>query len=146
MTPADAMPSNDFNLIDGLSVKIADKEERQGPQSLTEQERTVDLIWRASGLIGNGGFQYFYEQEIDAETVAKAYENIGCHKCAEILRLSLSLFPDSIRNAGWDERVEYMKQKKELFYNTSSLFWDADAEMEKRLADYVRANADNICQ
>jgi hypothetical protein len=112
----------------------------------TEAERVILLIWHASGIIENGGFQYFYEQELDVETVAWAYSKIGCHKCAEILRLSLSLFPDSFRNAGWNERVEYMKGKKELFYNTSRLFWDADKEMEKRLADYVRANTGSICQ
>lgn len=140
------MPSDDFNLIDTTFLKIAEKGERQGLGSLTEPEKIIDLIWRASGLIGNGGLQYFYEQEFDAKAVALAYERTGCDKCAEIIRLSLSLFPNSLPQEDWDARIQYIESHTELFDSLSTLFWKADAGTEKRLAEFVRANADKICQ
>ncbi|MGA2556339.1 MAG: DUF4375 domain-containing protein [Verrucomicrobiota bacterium] len=139
------MPESDFDLVDGLCLRIADKKEKLGLNALKEEERVIVLVWHASGIIENGGFMYFYESGLDAEEVAWAYAKIDCDKCAEILRMSLSLFPDSLRQKSGDERVEYIERNKELFYNLSSLFWDADLEMLKRMAEYVRTNADKIC-
>jgi hypothetical protein len=134
----------DYKLISDVASKIEEKEAAQGTHSLTEAERVIDLVIRAWGLIENGGFQYFYEQELDAESVARAYEAIGCSRCAEIMRLSLSLFPDSVLRAGWDERVAFMQKNEEMFYNTSCLFWDANTETEKRFAEFIRANVCSI--
>ncbi len=140
MSLAKAMPSSDFNLINELVLRNTEKGRKLGFHSLTEFERLVNVIWQASGVIENGGFQYFYEQGLDAEAAAQAYERIGCIKCAEILRLSWSLFPDSLRAEGLEDRLKYMNENKDLFYDLSNLFWDADTQMEKQLAEYVRAN------
>ncbi len=134
------MPNSDFNSINELVLRITEKVRKLGIHSITEFENTVSLIWQASGIIENGGFQYFYEHELDAEVVAQAYERIGCVKCAEILRLSWSLFPDSLQTASLEERIEYMRQNKDVFYDLSNLFWEADTQMEKRLAEYVKGN------
>jgi hypothetical protein len=139
------MRSTDFNYVNGLFARIIDKEKARGSVSITDEENTVILVWHASGIIENGGFMYFYEQRLDADAVALAYEKIGCDKCAEILRMSLSLFPASLQRTDGDERVEYIEHNRELFHNLSRLFWGADAEMVKRMADYVRANQDRIC-
>ena len=69
--------------------------------------------------------------------MAAGYDKIGCNKCAEILRLSLSLFPDSVMHAGWDERIKFVESNSETFGNLSNAFWDADEEMRPRLAEYI---------
>ena len=134
------MRDSDFNLISIFLTKVEDKEKKCGSHSLTVEERVVSLIWGASGIIENGGFQYFYEQEFDAEAVATAYEKIGCNKCAELLRLSRSLFPDQIFRAGLSERIQFIEHNSAAFYNLSNAFWEADEEMQKRLADYIKMN------
>jgi hypothetical protein len=136
------MPSSDFELINELVLKITKKERKLGSHSLAEFERVVTLIWQGSGIIENGGFQYFYEHGIDAEAIAQAYERIGCARCAEILRLSWSLFPDSLQRESLEGRIKYMRQNKDLFYDLSNLFWEADTQMEKKLAEYVKANGE----
>jgi hypothetical protein len=143
MSLAKAMPNSDFDSINELVLRIAEKGRKLGIHSLTDFENTVSLIWHASGIVENGGFQYFYEHEFDAEAVAQAYERIGCAKCAEILRLSWSLFPDSLQTASLAERIEYMRQNKDLFYDLSNLFWEADTQMESRLAEYVKGKFNN---
>lgn len=137
------MPSDDFKMVDRIFGRILDKKEKDGIEALAPEERVVLLIWHATGIIGNGGFQYFYEQELDAEAVACAFDKIGSRKCAEMLRHSLSLFPDSLRQASWNRRIEYIKSKSELFYRLSSQFWDAETDTEKKLANYVRSNFRN---
>jgi len=81
---------------------------------LTKEENVVLLVWHASGIIENGGFHYFFEQELNAEAVATAYETIGCDKAAELLRLGLSLFPNAVLPASWEERVKFMDQNAGL--------------------------------
>ena len=98
------------------------------------------LIWHASGIMENGGFQYFFEQGLDAAAVAAAYERIGCSKCAEVIRLGLSLFPDSIMREDSIGRAAFVLQNQHIFYQASCLFWDADRETEPQLAEFIRAN------
>ena len=97
-------------------------------------------IWHASGIIENGGLQYFYEQDLDAEAVAAAYEQIGCLECAEVLWLSRSLFPEPVALAGLDERVEFVENHRELFDPLDHRFWECDTQMPQRLAEYVRSH------
>ncbi|MDB6020365.1 MAG: hypothetical protein JWQ04_222, partial [Pedosphaera sp.] len=123
------MRNADLDFVDGIALKIWDKQERG--QSLTTEEDTVQAIWGASGIIGNGGFQYFFEQELDAEAVACAYDKIGCSECAELLRLALSLIPEPLFNATWNERIEFVERNKELFERLSSAFWKANKEVER---------------
>jgi hypothetical protein len=135
------MADRDFDLINGLFCKLDDKEQVSGAASLTDVEQIVLLIWHSSGIIENGGFHYFYEQDLDAEAVAAAYDRIGCSECAEILRLSFSLFPDHIAQAGRDERVRYVEANGELIQRLDKRFWELDKGMEKRLAEYIRNHA-----
>jgi hypothetical protein len=136
---------DDFNYVNDHFLKIVSKEEKDGCRSLTAEEQVVLHIWHASGIIENGGFQYFFEQELDAEAVALAYETIGCHKCAELLRIALSEVPDAMLRASWKERIHFIEGKHEVFSSLSSGFWAADKEVEKQLAKYIRAHADKIC-
>ena len=138
------MPASDFDLVNSLFCKLVDKKEKLGEHALTTEEQAVFLIWHASGIIENGGFQYFFEQELDAEAVASAYEEIGCDKCAELLRLALSLFPSRILEAGWRERIKFVEDNHEAFGKLSSAFWKADKETESRLAEYVRRHVAEI--
>ena len=134
------MSDADFHLVNGLFCRLVDKEALSGPDSLTAVEAFVVAIWHASGIIGNGGLQYFYEQDLDAEAVAAAYDQIGCPECAEVLRLSWSLFPEPLSLAGRDERVEFVENHRELFEPLDHRFWECDTQMPQRLAEYVRTH------
>ncbi|MDB6112781.1 MAG: hypothetical protein JWR69_4531 [Pedosphaera sp.] len=136
------MKDDDFEFINGLFCKLVDKQEDQGAEVLTKEENVVLLIWHASGIIGNGGFRYFFEQELNGEAAAAAYTIIGCDKAAELLRLGLSLFPNTVPPASWEERVKYMDENAELFDRLSEAFWEADQGMQERLAEYTRSHFD----
>ena len=50
-----------FEQVDRVFCILADREEKLGKGSINEIERVVLLIWSATGIIGNGGFRYFFE-------------------------------------------------------------------------------------
>jgi hypothetical protein len=132
------MTDDDFDLIDSLFCRLVEKKQVSGDRSLTEAEQVVLSVWHASGIIENGGLQYFYEQDIDSDTVAAAYETIGCSECAEVLRLSLSLFPEPVARAGRDERVRFAEDNREMFERLNDRFWELDTGMQQQLAQYIR--------
>ena len=134
------MSDADFHLVNGLFCRLVDKEALSGAQSLTAAEAIVVAIWHASGIIENGGLQYFYEQDLDAEVIAAAYDQIGCPECAEVLRLSRSLFPEPVAMADRDARVEFVENHRELFEPLDHRFWECDTQMPQRLDEYVRTH------
>jgi hypothetical protein len=134
------MDKAEFNSIDTLFCSLVEKKRCSGEHSLIAAETVVLSVWHASGIIENGGFGYFYEHDLDAETVATAYDKIGCAECAEIIRLSLSLFPDFVAVGTRDERVEFVVGNRELFTRLSERFWELDKGMQSRLAAYIKSN------
>ena len=140
------MANDDFDFVNSLFLATISKKEEQGVDSLIEEERVLTLIWHASGIMENGGFQFFYENNLNPDMAAWAYKKIGCDKCSEILGISFSLFPDLIATASCEERVMFIQRNKELFYNLSCLFWDADTATLELLAKYVRENSKKIVQ
>lgn len=138
------MSDSNFNFVNDIFCQIVDKKKAFGESSLTEAEHVVLWVWHASGIIENGGFQYFFEQQLDVETVAVAYQKIGAGKCAELLRLSLSLFPEPILHADWMERIKYAEDNSDRFENLSRAFWREDKKTEVRLAAYVHDYRDKI--
>jgi hypothetical protein len=132
---------DDFDLANEFFKKVVRKAEKTGEDALTVKERVVLSIWHASGIIGNGGFQYFFEQDLNAAEVADAYEKIGCLKCADLIRKVVAAFPVKIFKSGRDQRVEFIEQNSAKFYKLSSAFWAADKKMEKQLASYIRDHA-----
>ncbi len=52
------------------------------------------LVAGATGLILNGGFQYFYERRGDIREVASAFKEIGLEKLADLCIASIQAFAD----------------------------------------------------
>jgi Domain of unknown function (DUF4375) len=134
------MRDDDFELIDSIFCRLTERKRVFGPRSLTVVENIVLSVWHASGIIENGGLQYFYEQDLDPEAVADAYQEIGCSECAEVLRLSWSLFPDRVATAGRDARVRFVEDNRGLFDHLDHRFWKFDKRMQQRLAGYIRTH------
>src|SRR5688572_3543263 len=67
--------------------------EVRGLGALSEAQRAVVLAWGGKGIIGNGGFKYFYEGEWRMAELAAAYRALGFTSAAEACEGSLSAFP-----------------------------------------------------
>jgi hypothetical protein len=55
----------DSNLCDRLFVRICEVHGNGADaSSLSEEERTVYLVWAALGVVGNRGFRYLFESDV----------------------------------------------------------------------------------
>lgn len=84
---------DDDEMLDRFSAHAEALEENCGFNCLSTAQRVVLLTERAAGVIGNGGFRYFFEQGLDTEACARSFEELGLANIAELLRLAESVFP-----------------------------------------------------
>jgi hypothetical protein len=130
--------TNDFEFVDGVVCRAEDKKAANGVGALSLEERHATAIWAASGIIGNGGFQYFFENSLSTEDSAEAYASIGMPKIADIFRTAASLFPGGEPPPDWPEALAFIRSREDLFARLSAEVWSADAEMIPQLANYLR--------
>ena len=132
-----SMP-DDFDFIETV-LKAADERLANGTVTkLTPEEKVASDIWAATGTIGNGSFQYFFECELDAEISAQAYDVIGLPEGARLFRLALSLFPNNSPHEDVVERLAYIEQHEEAFDSLGMELVRLDRQMEALLAAYLR--------
>lgn len=136
--------SNDFVFVDHLVGEAEDKKAAKGLAALCATEKHAIAIWAASGIIGNGGFQYFFENGLSAEAAAEGYDAIGMAETADIFRTALSLFPNGKPQTDWEEALAFIRSKENLFNTLSSVVWNSEVEMVSRLARYLRESASPI--
>src|SRR5690348_2208446 len=79
---------DDFELCDKLFVRLTDHYGKDFDISkCKEKDQVVILVWHASGIIDNGGFQYLFEGDFkgdpDFKRTADAFQIIGAKNCAE---------------------------------------------------------------
>jgi hypothetical protein len=129
----------DFDYVDGIVCRAEERKTAAGVCALRSEEKHAMAIWAAVGVIGNGGFQYFFENELSAEESAEAFDSIGMPKTADIFRTALSLFPGGRPQSDWAEALAFIQSREDLFAKLSAQIWDADAEAKSRLASYLRA-------
>lgn len=126
---------------------------------LSTEEKVVDLVMRAYGIIGNGGFQYLFEGTFEGDpyfnkTVA-AFEAIGALECAQALRDELSIFPNSKPPRDIERRLMIYDEKtgakvplkirmrignKDSAFHPIDRFFNQSHDIEKLLATYIWQN------
>ncbi len=109
---------DDFELCDELFKEIDDHYGSDLPaKDMPESPRTVILVWHATGIIGNGGFEYLFEGDFKGDPgfklTHKAFETIGSDLAADALRDALALFPNGKMQTDLDERIAYYRSLSE---------------------------------
>lgn len=77
---------DDFQLVDALAVSIENSPMRELPHA----QKVVSIVWSASGLIGNGGFQAYFCSDTDPVQLIQALEEIGAVEAATSVRNGMS--------------------------------------------------------
>jgi hypothetical protein len=140
------MAPSDFELIDRVFCALADKKDAHGPDSIDEIEQVVLRVWHASGIIGNGGFRYFFECGLPLSATAEDYARIGVDRAAAALRELLDLFPDRRIPEEYTERLEFVDRLYQLYPShldrLESEYFQTDDLMEQQLAGWIRVHDD----
>lgn len=139
---------DDFELCNGVFMRIVEHHgDDIDASALSKDERVVFLVWHVSGIIGNGGFRYLFEGSIKGDPyfarTAAAFQATGCKKAAAAVRKTLAMFPNSRPPTDIKERLRYyLKRIKGWPTDTDMQFFEAQDDLKKCLADYIRSHAD----
>ena len=116
------------------------------PSRLDLPQQTVAILYPVQAIIGNGGFQYLFENEFPYSPpyskFADAYRRIGADQAAERLEKAVAMFPFENPHLHQDQRLNYMETLEE-----ESEFFELGNEVcgdEKVWADletYAKTNA-----
>lgn len=140
------MSSDAFETVDAVFLRLADRQEQRGAESITDIEKVVLLVWHAAGIIGNGGFRYFFECALPLVDTAQAYERIGVEQAAAILRRLREFFPGRHIPDDHEERVaimsEFYDQNAEVLRQLEIEFCSTDDLMVQQLFGWVRVHRD----
>ena len=84
---------------------LGEKADSHGIQALSEEERNVLVPYWARGLIGNGGFRYFFEHDHPLSDTVRRMRSLGLGSTADACESVLGqLFPGGAEPADYWER------------------------------------------
>ncbi|MBN2385149.1 DUF4375 domain-containing protein [bacterium] len=110
-----------------------------------EKDQAVILVWHASGIIDNGGFQYLFEGNFKGDPyfarTAAAFKTIKASKCAEAIEEALKLFPYSKPPQDINKRLKIYQAVSAAKQEAIDVkFFSESKEMMTTLAKYIREN------
>jgi hypothetical protein len=125
------------------------------PYKLPEPLLTVWAVEQAQGIIDNGGFQYFFENDWpenpEYAVFVDAFRRIGAAEAADCIQDAVSMFPSSAPNLDCDMRREHMDFLREQDGVDESVMdklgyrvMDQGGDTLIRLASYVRTHRDSF--
>ena len=130
---------NSFELVNRVCAKLDEKVEKSGMASLTPEERIVWFVWSALGILGNGSFQYFFENDLDPEATACCFQEIGLSNAAECFRLADSLLPAEYSKAEWKRQLEMLQQLEVSLDTLARAVLSEEKQAEARLEQHILA-------
>jgi Domain of unknown function (DUF4375) len=141
---------DDFELCDKLFLLLTDRHgDNFDVSKCDEKEETVMLVWHASGIIDNGGFQYLFEGSFNGDPdfarTAKAFKAIKAKKCAAAVGEALALFPGSKPPANIEKRLQtYQSVGASKRGAIDEKFFSESKEIRTYLARYIRDNSEEF--
>ena len=123
------------------------------PYQLAEPLLTAWAVEQAQGVIDNGGFQYFFEndwpQNPEYAVFTDAFRRIGAAEAADCIQDAVSMFSSSAPHLDCDMRREHMDLLREKEGVEESVIdklgfrvMDLGGDTMMRLATYVRTHID----
>jgi hypothetical protein len=135
-----------FEMVDRVFCALAEREERDGARSINDIERVVLLVWHASGILGNGGFRYFFECGLSLRETAEAYRRIGVEKAVSIFSDVEELFGGKTLAEDYNARIEAFErvyqQHRERFDRLERDYYATNELMECQLAGWIDVHKD----
>jgi hypothetical protein len=125
------------------------------PYKLGEPLLTAWAVEQAQGIIDNGGFQYFFENDWpenpEYAVFVDAFRRIGAVEAADCIQDAVSMFPSSAPHLDCDMRREHMDFLREKEGMDESVMdklgyrvIDLGGDTMIRLAGYVRKHLDSF--
>ena len=110
-----------------------------------EPKRAIVVVISATGIIGNGGFGYFFSSHLpgdeDYAYTLNSFKAIGSIKALVAINKALQLFPNGHPPSDETERMAiYHKWPEDLLSAVDNEFFDSIDDIESRMVDYIFNN------
>lgn len=141
---------NETQMIITLSERMTVKIQQRGYDSLTEAEKTFNVVYWLEAEVNNGGFdQYFFNSAGDyAQDTVTALQRIGAHHTSEILLAAMGLFPGSTPSQDHCKRQEQLLSLREqdgvAMQGLDQEFYAYTDPIGSLLIEYVRQHKDQF--
>jgi hypothetical protein len=141
---------DDFELCDELfKLMLKHYGQEFDVSKCKEKDQAVILVWHASGIIDNGGFQYLFEGDFKGDPgfakTAAAFKTVKAAKCAEAVEEALALFPASKPPTEIQMRLKvYQEVSATKGQAIDRKFFGESKEISTILARYIRENRDEF--
>ena len=129
-----------FDSINAIAKKIDDKAEALGMENLSQQEQTVEGVWAAVGILENGSFQYFFENDLDIGRVQQAYREIGLPAVADLFAKAGSLIAPLASQPDRQTLLKLIQIHETELDRLAEVILSFTLEAETKLSEYIRAN------
>ncbi len=128
-----------YGLIDKYGNEIDAKK-------FPKEVRVVILTDHARGIIGNGGFRYLFEGDFPGDPgfrlTVQAFDTLGVTPAVTAFKKALAVFPNSRPPKDIDKRLQiFLSMPYSRRQKIDEKFWNADDEITKKLAQYIRAHS-----
>ena len=125
---------------------ICHEADERGLDALTAPQRAVVLAWGSRGIIGNGGFEYFYEGEWRMAELAEAYRALGFSDAADACERSLEVFPEREPPRDTTQRGSFLNTESKAFFKDLEklvfrIQWDA---LKLAIGHYIESRPDEF--
>jgi hypothetical protein len=102
--------------LDTLEVKkalkaLGEEADAEGIDRLTDEQRNALVPYWARGVIGNGGFRYFFQGNHDLTDVARRLRTLGLDPAAEACdQVAAAIFPGGVAPGEEARREAILRQ------------------------------------
>ena len=127
----------EFQVVDKVYRRIRMDVKASGAKSLFILPRVIYEVRSSSECLRKGGFRSYFENFLNPEESAKAYEFIGMITSAECFRLAESLMPPGYKNLPMPELDQVIDAKQELLETLAKNILSKEGEAIKRLAEAI---------
>lgn len=128
----------DFRLVNKVYLKLDDELNRN--QELSTEKMIVWLVWTALGIVGNGGFYYFYENRLDATAVSKALKDLGLAAAAKTFKNAEELSDRCVNRNQWEIFADFLDRHAKEYNDQFLLFMGFEEAIKAALAGFVKQN------
>jgi hypothetical protein len=112
-------------------------------------ERVILLVLESARMIGGGGFDYLFTQEIEGDPdfriAAEAHSIAGIARSYEAFQEAFALFPGGVVPHDPQERSRlYEAANKSARERLNRKVWYDEYDRERKLAEFIRAHAADL--
>lgn len=137
------LTGSDVELFWGVITRIEDAAWKASKVvSLPKEQQVVERVVWFHSIFGNGGLQYWFEQDGEnyGAATAVALRAIGLERSASALEQAYALFASAADWQDWDRRLAVVQASATVIQESEKVLWTEYESMEGRAGRYIRGN------